>query len=111
EGGSPLGTDPLESARRELLEEAGIIAQKWTFLAKIHTSNSVTDEYGLLYLAQELKFTEARPEETELLQIKKIPFSEALRMTLDGEITDSLSVAAILKLGIICGGDLRNFGK
>src|SRR4051812_37589428 len=101
EGGGPHGVDPLESAKRELKEETGLTAKKFTFLGKIHTSNSVCDEYGLLYLAQDLTQEEAEPEETEDLQLKKVPFEEAYQMVMDGRITDSLSMAAILKTRIL----------
>lgn len=101
EGGCPLGTEPLESAKRELKEEAGLIAGKYSELGRIHTSNSVCNESGILYLAQELKLTEATPEENEDLQIKKLPFLEAFNMVMDGKITDSLSMAAILKTKLL----------
>ncbi|WP_317898566.1 NUDIX hydrolase [Aurantibacillus circumpalustris] len=101
EGGGPLGIDPLESAKRELKEETGLIAGKYTELGGIHTSNSVCNESGLLYLAQDLTLTEAEPEESEDLQLKKIPFEEAYQMVMDGRITDSLSMVAILKVKIM----------
>ncbi len=97
EGGCPLGTEPLATAKRELLEETGITALKWTKLLDLHTSNSVTDEFGHAYIAQELSFGTAMPEDTEDLQVKKLPFEKAFQMVMSNEITDSLSVAAILK--------------
>ena len=97
EGGCPTDTLPLDTAKRELLEETGIQAKKWTQLLKIHTSNSVTDEYGFAYLAQDLSFGVAMPEETEDLQIKKLPLKEAFEMVMRNEITDSLSIAALMK--------------
>lgn len=97
EGGAPHGSSPLESARRELLEETGITAQRWTPLLELHTSNSVTDEYGVAYIAQELTFGAAAPEETEDLRVRRLPFSEVLEMVLNGDITDALSMVAILK--------------
>jgi 8-oxo-dGTP pyrophosphatase MutT (NUDIX family) len=97
EGGCPVGSDPLETAKRELLEETGIYAREWTQIIDLHTSNSVTDEYGVAYVARGLTFGEAAPEETEELQIKKVPFAEALRMVMDGEITDVLSQVTIMK--------------
>lgn len=103
EGGGPLGTSLLESAQRELLEETGITARRWTPLLEMHLSNSVTDEYGVAYLAQDLSFGESSPEDTEQLHIRRVPFSEALRMVMDGEITDALSMAAILKIHMIKG--------
>lgn len=101
EGGGPLGIDPLDSAKRELKEETGLIAKKYTELGRIHTSNSVCDESGILYLAQDLELTESEPEENEDLVVRKIPFEEAYRMVMDGRITDSLSMAAILKAKIL----------
>lgn len=97
EGGAPLGTDPLLAAQRELLEETGITAAVWTPLLELHTSNSVTDEYGVAFVAQGLSFGEAQPEETEDLSVRRLPFSEALEMVLRGDITDVLSMVAILK--------------
>lgn len=100
-GGGPIGISKLESAKRELKEETGLTATKWTEICKIHTSNSVTDEVGYALLAEELTEGETAFEETEDLQIKKLPFSEVLTMCDNGEITDSLSVAAIYRLARI----------
>jgi 8-oxo-dGTP pyrophosphatase MutT (NUDIX family) len=96
-GGGPLGQDVLASAQRELKEETGLTALRWTQILRIHTSNSVTDEEGFVYLAQEL--TEGSPafEETEDLALQKLPFTDALEMVMQGKITDSLSIAGILK--------------
>lgn len=106
-GGCPLGSDPLETARRELQEETGIVAARWTEIQRMHLSNSVSDELAILYLARDLTFGHAEPEESEELQVKKMPFENAYQMVLSGQITDSLSVAAILKLKIFNGqGDL-----
>jgi len=96
EGGGLLGTDPLEAAKRELKEETGLLANKWTKLARIHTSNSATNEEGFLYIAEELIQQEAEPEDTEDLQIRKVSLNEAVEMVMRSEITDSLSVCAIL---------------
>jgi ADP-ribose pyrophosphatase len=101
EGGGPLGIDPLESAKRELKEETGLVAEKYTLLCNMHTSNSATDEYCHIYLAQGLTLTESEPEDTEDLKVKKLPFSEALQMVMDGRITDSLSMVAILKTKLL----------
>lgn len=101
EGGCPEGTDPLESARRELLEETGITANSWTEIQRIHLSNSVSDELGIIYLARKLSFGESSPEESEELSVRKMPFETAFQMVMNGEITDSISVAAILKLKLM----------
>jgi ADP-ribose pyrophosphatase len=101
EGGGPLGVDPLESAKRELLEETGLKAADWTELQHLHLSNSVSDELCIIYLAQNLQQFEAEPEDTEQLIIKKVPFAELYRMVCDGGITDSVTVAAVLKIRIM----------
>ncbi len=101
EGGGVLGVDPLDSAKRELLEETGLKAGKWTELLRMHLSNSVSDELGIIYLAQGLQQFEAEPEDTEQLIIKKMPFAEVYRMVCDAEITDSMTVAAVLKIRIM----------
>ncbi len=72
-------------------------AARWTPLLELHLSNSVSDEYGVAYVAQELSFGAAQPEETEDLAVRRILFSEAVDMVLSGEITDALSMVAILK--------------
>jgi len=97
EGGGPFHEAPLESARRELLEETGISARAWKEIQRMHLSNSVSDELSIIYIATDLIEGIAMPEETEQLVVKKLPFNEAYQMVLDGKITDSMSVAAILK--------------
>ena len=97
EGGSPEGEEPLSAARRELLEETGLEASTWRLLGTAHLSNSVTNEEALYYLATDLTAHAPSPEGTEELEIKRVPFGEALSMVLGGEITDSLSVMAILR--------------
>lgn len=97
EGGGAFNNTPLESAQRELQEETGITAKKWQQIMRIHTSNSVTDEEGFIFLAEDLTFGKSEPEESEAdLVVKKLPFAEALQLVMDGKITDSLSVAGIL---------------
>lgn len=101
EGGSPLADDPLKGAQRELLEETGLVARKWIPIQTMHLSNSVSDEYGIIYLAQDLEQHTACPEETEQLIVKKLPFQTVYEMVERGEITDSLSVAGILKVKLM----------
>lgn len=99
EGGCPLNTLPLDSAKRELKEETGITAAHWQQIVHIHTSNSVTDEEGFIFLAEGLTFGENELEETEAdLIVKKLPFKEVLDMVMAGEITDALTIAGILKV-------------
>lgn len=101
EGGGPLGSGILESAKRELKEETGLVAEEWTKILDLHLSNSVTDEYGCIFLARGLKQEAAVPEETEQLTVKKIRFDEAYSMVENGTITDSVAVAAILKVKLL----------
>ncbi len=97
-GGGPLDEGILEAAKRELKEETGLTAEKWTNIMRIHTSNSVTDEEGFIFLAQELLQGETDFEDTEDLKIWKLPFADAVDMVMSGKITDSLSIAGILKV-------------
>jgi len=104
EGGGPLDKDPLDSAKRELLEETGLVAAEWTEILKMHLSNSVSDELAIIYLARGFTQFEPEPEETEELQVKKVGFEEAYQMVINGEITDSMSVAAILRMKLLKEG-------
>jgi 8-oxo-dGTP pyrophosphatase MutT (NUDIX family) len=101
EGGGDMSVDPVESAKRELKEETGLIAGDWSLIQEMHLSNSVSDERALIFLARQLEQRESMPEETEQLVVRKLPFEEACRMVEDGLITDSMSVAGILKLRLM----------
>jgi 8-oxo-dGTP pyrophosphatase MutT (NUDIX family) len=101
EGGGKLGTDPLKGAKRELLEETGLKADHWEYLLGMHLSNSVSDEWGVVFIARGLSQHTAMPEETEQLQVRKIPFDHLLNMVDKGEITDSLTVAAVYKVAFL----------
>lgn len=100
EGGGAQDEDPLEAAKRELREETGLEARVWRPLATAHLSNSVGDEAAIIFLATDLVQGEAEPEGTEKLELMRVKFDEALRMALDGEITDSMSVIAILRYAL-----------
>jgi tRNA pseudouridine65 synthase len=101
EGASNPGEEPLETARRELKEETGLTAQSWEFLIRLHTSNSFTDEEAFIFIARDLEQFDPEPDDDECIEIKKIPFKSALDMVLKGEITDAMSVAAILKIAYL----------
>jgi len=102
EGGCLIGTESkLEAAQRELKEETGLEAAEWTEIMEMHLSNSVSDEVGYVFVAKNLTMGAAEPEETEELQLKKMPFEEALAMCLRGEITDSLTLLALFKAKLL----------
>jgi 8-oxo-dGTP pyrophosphatase MutT (NUDIX family) len=101
EGGGPIDLSPLDSAKRELLEEVGLTANKWTLIQTMQLSNSATDEVAFLYVAQELSYQTAQPDEGEILQVQKIPFAQLYQLVKSGEIIDSLSVAAVLKVKLM----------
>ncbi|MBY0358356.1 MAG: NUDIX hydrolase [Candidatus Obscuribacterales bacterium] len=101
EGGCPENEDPLEAAQRELKEETGFEAKNWQYLGQSHLSNSVSDEIAIYFLATGLSPGIAMPEGTEKLIHKIVPFDTALKMVLSGEITDAISVMAILHYALI----------
>ena len=98
-GGAPLTEDPLAAAQRELREETGLTARRWRELMRLHTSNSITDEVGIVYVAEDLAEGPTAFEETEDLAVRRVPLAEAVEMCLDGRITDAISVAALLRIG------------
>ncbi len=102
EGGCPEGETPLEAAKRELREETGLVARHYrVLLDNLALSNSVTDERATIFLATGLRQEEATPEETELLRVRRLPLADAIRMVHSGEITDSISVMALLAVASI----------
>jgi 8-oxo-dGTP pyrophosphatase MutT (NUDIX family) len=100
EGGCSIvaGESTLEAAKRELLEETGLVASEWTQLGEVYLSNSVSDEKAVMYVAQNLVQQQACPEETEQLKIRRLPLGEAIEMAKNGTITDALSVLTLLKI-------------
>ncbi|MGH7129319.1 MAG: NUDIX domain-containing protein, partial [Planctomycetaceae bacterium] len=97
-GGAPLAEPPLEAARRELKEETGLRAARWTEIMRLHTSNSITDESALVFVAEDLVEGDSDFDETENIEIVKLPLTEAVDMALRGDISDAISVAALLGL-------------
>lgn len=99
EGGSDPGEDALEAAKRELREEAGLEAAHWEALGgEIHLTNCHSNERGYLYVATGLTEVGASPDGTELLQLRRLPFADALAMLDAGEIRDALSEIGLLRL-------------
>jgi 8-oxo-dGTP pyrophosphatase MutT (NUDIX family) len=107
EGGCPEGEEPLFAAQRELREETGLEAERWRRLGEAYLSNSVADEYAVWFLATGLVPGEVRPEGTESLTVRRVALREALNMALDGEITDALSLVALLSYALNLPTDAR----
>ena len=96
EGGCPDGEEPEEAARRELEEETGLIAGRLEPIAVSHLSNSVSDERALIYRATSLTEGPSRPDGTERIEVKVMEWDEVWGMLGRGEITDSMTVMALL---------------
>lgn len=108
EGGSHSEESDEEAARRELREETGLTAERLEPIGVSHLSNSVSDEVGILFRATGLKPGPSAPEDTESLIVRRVPWDEAWAMLRRGEVTDSLSVIALLTEAVRrgTGGDL-----
>lgn len=98
EGGCPVGEDPLDTAHRELEEETGIRADAISPLFEMHVSNSITDEWGQVFLATGLSHGANKLEDSEDISVAKIHVDELYQKVEAGEITDSLTVTAIYKI-------------
>lgn len=98
EGGVPKDEDLLDGAKRELREEAGLVAADWREILSLTFSNASTDEVGACYLATGLTETETAPEDTEQLALARVPFAEALEAACTGKIRDAMTVASLLRV-------------
>ena len=99
EGGAPKGEDPLDGAKRELLEEAGLAAAEWRHILTMQLSNSTSDEIAFGYLATGLSVVaEQDPDATEQLAVQRVPFREALKAAASGRIQDAITVAMLLRV-------------
>ena len=96
-GGSDIKEDILEAAKRELREEMGIVAKKWTPLGFVDPNTSILDSQTHLFLAQDLTFGKPEQEGTEVIKMIKVKFEEAVKMALENKITLAESVVCILK--------------
>ncbi len=98
EGGGDPALDARAEAARELREETGLSAGRWTDLGTAHTSNSVTDEVARLFLAEDLAEGREDPDPTERIVVWRLPLIEAVRMAVDSRVTDALSVLGLLRV-------------
>lgn len=97
EGGGKVGESLIETARRELKEETGLEAETWTLLGDFYTSNCIMNEVATIYMAENLHQGQSKPDDTEELTIKLVPFKQAYQMVLDGEIKDSMAIFGLLQ--------------
>jgi len=96
-GTSEKGEDPLECARRELAEETGLIAARYTSLGSVHGAAILTGS-AHLFLAEGLTVSVRAPERYEEdMEVLRLPFAEALEAAFDGEIVHSGSVTALCR--------------
>lgn len=97
EGGAARGEAPLVAAQRELREEAGLEASRWTPLGgELHLSNCFTAERAFVFLAEGLREVGAEPEPTEVLRLRRVPLADALAMVERGELQDAVTVLGLL---------------
>ncbi|WP_448202802.1 NUDIX domain-containing protein [Azospirillum sp. sgz302134] len=101
EGGGRKDVDPLISAQRELEEETGQMARHWLPILHMSLSNSITDEVAYGFLAWGLEQGTADPDDTEVLQLRRVPFAEAYDMVRRGTITDAIAVACLMKVRLL----------
>jgi 8-oxo-dGTP pyrophosphatase MutT (NUDIX family) len=98
EGGVPADESSLDGAKREMREEAGLEARDWLHILRMQLSNASSDEVANLYLATGLTPAPTNPDATEQLAVARIPLRQALAAVAKGQITDALTVAALLRL-------------
>lgn len=101
EGGASKEVPPHEEALRELREETGLTAARWQELLRLDLSNALSDEGAVVFLAWDLTPGETDFDDTEELEIRRLPVAEAIEMAHDGRITDAISVAALLRLEVL----------
>jgi 8-oxo-dGTP pyrophosphatase MutT (NUDIX family) len=95
-GGMHPGETAEQAVQRELAEEAGYVAARLTKLCAFHTSKSVVEEVASIYLAEGLSPAPAAPDATEFLEVRTFPFDEVVRMVVEDEIKDAMTVVAVL---------------
>lgn len=107
EGGAEINESPLEAAKRELKEEAGLTAKKWTSLgSEVHLSNCHSSERAFFFLAENLNVGTASPDETEVLKLKKVRIEELRQMLRSGEIVDAMTIIGYYRLAEYLSGKI-----
>ena len=97
------GEDPAAAAVRELEEETGAEAGEFRSLGELYPSPGYCGEIIRMYLARDLTFGEAHPDEDEFLNLERVPFGELVEQVLSGEIRDAKTIAAVLKGKLLLG--------
>jgi len=92
------GEEPFKGVERELKEEVGAVANKWIDLGQMYPTVAYDTEIIYLYLAMDLEFGEATPDEGEFIDIEYIEFEKALQMVMANEIKDAKTIIMILKI-------------
>jgi ADP-ribose pyrophosphatase len=87
--------DPLETARRELKEEAGITAKKWEKIFDFYSSASIVNSFNSIFIASDLKMGKPTPDEGEQIEILKLSIEGAMEKVINGEIKTSSSIIGI----------------
>lgn len=107
EGGHTYDEDALDAARRELREEVGVTARSWRQMLQMEMSTALTDERVTCFVAWDLEAADAEPDPQEVLAVRRLPLVEAIALARRGEISDAVSIAALLKLDtMIARGEL-----
>jgi 8-oxo-dGTP pyrophosphatase MutT (NUDIX family) len=101
EGAGDKAVPPVDSARRELKEETGLTAAAWLEIVQTDFSNAITDEIGHGFLAWDITVGAPEPDDNEKLEIRRLPFAEALEMAMAAEIRDAFTQIMLMKVDIL----------
>lgn len=101
-GGNSDNEEPVEAAKRELLEETGITAQNWQKIGEIQTMNGISDEFVHIFMAQDLDTSNEQPQAEEaIMALQAVPLKDLFSMIESDELTDAQSIAAIVKTALV----------